>query len=133
MKEAPSRALLTSEPGPSFRFDEDALAGALLGRLDHGVELAIRDRRHTFGAARLGENLVAVLHVGEPIIEKGEHSGGDLFTQTVSRTEILVDPDLHRHRAPAPGRGVALSVHSNGAIGPRRNHGAETSVRCMHG
>ena len=35
------------------------------------------------------------LHVGEAVVEKGEHGRRDLLAQAVARAEILVDPDLH--------------------------------------
>src|SRR3954470_7457773 len=75
--------------------DEDALAGALLGGLDHGVELAVGDVGQTGGAARVREHLLALLDVGQAIVEQGEHVRGDLFAESVAGAEILVDPDLH--------------------------------------
>ena len=80
-------------------FDEDALSGALLGRLDDGVELAVGDLGHSFGALRValggGEDLGALLDVGQAVVEQREHVGRDLFAETIASAEILVDPDLH--------------------------------------
>src|SRR5918993_705821 len=75
--------------------DEDALAGALLGGLDRGLFLAGRDVRHARGAARIGEHLVAFLHVRQAVVQQGEDVRGDLLAESVARAEILVDPDLH--------------------------------------
>ena len=50
-----------------------------------------------------GEDLVAFLHVGEAVVEQGEHVGSDLLAETVAGAEILIDPDLH-------GAAVPLSV-----------------------
>jgi hypothetical protein len=46
-------------------------------------------------ALRRGEDLVAFLHVRQPVVEQREHVGGDLFAETVAGAEILIDPDLH--------------------------------------
>ena len=82
--------------GPaSLHFDEDALAGALLGGFDHCVELSIGDVGETGRATRIGEDLVALLDVGQAIVEQGEHVRGDLLAESVSGAEILIDPDLH--------------------------------------
>src|SRR4051794_11045501 len=78
-----------------FSFDEDALAGAFLGRLHHGVELAVGNGSKTFRTARVREDLVALFHVREPVVEKREDVGSDLLTETIAGAEILVDPDLH--------------------------------------
>ena len=75
--------------------DEDALAGALLGGLDDGVEHVVGEAGETLGAARVGEDLVAFLDVGEAVVEQGEDGGGDLLAEAVAGAEILVDPDLH--------------------------------------
>jgi hypothetical protein len=80
----------------SADLDEDALAGALFGGLDDRLLLACRHVGETLGAAGVGEHLAALLHVGEPVVEEGEHVRCDLFTETVARAEILIDPDLHR-------------------------------------
>ena len=90
-------------PGPlSGRsgLDVDALAGALLGGLDHGVELAVGDVGETFGALRValrrGVHRGALLDVGQPVVEQGEHVRADLLAEPVAGAEVLVDPDLHR-------------------------------------
>ena len=79
----------------SVPLDEDALAGALLGGLDDGVLELLGHPGHAGGAARLVLDVVALLHVGEPVVEQGEHGRRDLLAQAVARAEILIDPDLH--------------------------------------
>src|SRR3954447_14773689 len=76
--------------------DEDALPGALLGRLDHRVVHAVGDVGQAFGPARVGEDLRPLLDVGQAVVEEREHRGGDLLAQAVAGAQILVDPDLHR-------------------------------------
>ncbi len=50
------------------------------------------------GAARLVLDVGTFLHVGQPVVEQGEHRGRDLLAETVAGAEILVDPDLHQLR-----------------------------------
>ena len=79
--------------------DVDALAGAFLGGFDHGVELAVGDLGEPVGslrvALRLGEDLAALDHIGEAVVEQREHIGCDLLAQPIAGAQILVDPDLH--------------------------------------
>ena len=49
----------------------------------------------TIGAARVAEDLVAFLDVGEAVVEEREHVGGDLLAEAVTRAQVLIDPDLH--------------------------------------
>src|SRR4029077_18009164 len=81
-----------------FRFDEDALARALLGGLDDRVGHAVGEVREALGAAGVGEDLGAFLDVGEAVVEQREDVGRDLFAQAVAGAQILVDPDLHLGR-----------------------------------
>ena len=62
---------------------------------DDGVEHVVGEAGQTLGAARVGEDLVAFLDVGEAVVEQGEDGGGDLLAQAVAGAQILVDPDLH--------------------------------------
>ncbi len=84
-------------------FDEDALAGALLGGLDDGVELTVGNLGETVGTLRvaLGRrvDLVALFDVGQTVVEKSEDVRCDFLAQTVAGAEILIDPDLHSSRA----------------------------------
>src|SRR5579871_5513452 len=130
---APARALAATPPRAGLRLDEDALAGALLGGLDDRVEHAVGDVRQRFGATRLREDLVALLHVGEAVVEQREHGGRDLLAQPVTGAEILVDPDLHalpfRRESAIPATVArARSFHGN----RRRKASTGTELgRCM--
>ena len=59
----------------SVDLDEDALAGALLGGLDHGLFHATGNHGEPVGAARVAEDLVAFLDVGQAVVEEGEDRG----------------------------------------------------------
>ena len=89
-----------------LRLDVDALAGALFGGLDDGVELAVGDVGHALCALGVslgdGEDGGAFLHVGETVIEQREDSGSDHFAEPVPGAQILVDPDLHDERFSIP-------------------------------
>ena len=79
----------------SVALDEDALAGALLGGFDDRVLEVPGNGRHTGGAAGLVLDVVAILDIGETVVEEGEHGGRDLLAQAVACAEVLVDPHLH--------------------------------------
>src|SRR5581483_4575042 len=82
--------------------DEDALAGALLGRLDGGLF-------HPRG------------NVGQAVVEQREDRRGDLFAEAVARAQVLVDPHLHSHAEnPCLSRFAALGVDGNVTMLPRR-------------
>src|SRR5688500_3856779 len=68
----PLVALTTCRPR-LLDLDEDALAGALLGGLDDGVLHPVGDVGQPLGAARFGEDLRALLDVGQAVVEQGEH------------------------------------------------------------
>src|SRR5215218_3037997 len=80
--------------------DVDALAGALLGGLDHRVELAVGDVGEALGALGValgcGVDRRPLLDVGETIVEQGEDIRADLLAETVPGAQVLIDPDLHR-------------------------------------
>lgn len=94
-----ARSCVKSFSEPSVGFDENALPGALFSRLDGDVFLARRHLGHagcTLGVAlRLSEYRVAFPHVRESIVQKYEDVGSDLFAQTITSTQVLVDPNLH--------------------------------------
>ena len=48
--------------------------------------------------ARVVEDLVAFLYVGQAVVQQCEHCRGDLLAQAIARAKILVDPDLHLAR-----------------------------------
>src|SRR5579871_1105150 len=75
--------------------DEDALPGAFLGGLDDRVVHAGGHVGQPFGAARVTEDLRALFHVGQAIVEQREDGGSDLLAQPVAGAQILIDPDLH--------------------------------------
>ena len=69
---------------------------------------------HAGRSARLVLDRVVFLHVGETVVQKGEHGRRDLLAQPIACAEILVDPDLH----------VVVSLlggdHPPGPLGPYR-------------
>ena len=73
-----------------------------------GVVHAVGDVGQALGAARVGEDLVAFLDVGEAVVEQGEDVGGDLLAEPVAGAEILVDPDLHRCSSTLPSGGAGV-------------------------
>ena len=79
----------------SALLDEDALPGTLLGRLGDGVLEVLGHEGHAGGPARVVLHLVAVLDIGEAVVEQREHGRRDLLAQSVTGAQILVDPDLH--------------------------------------
>ena len=85
--------------GTGSGFDEDALAGALLGGLDHGVELVVGDVGQPVGTLGValggGVHLVTLFDVGQAVVEQREDVGSDFLAETISRAKILIDPDLH--------------------------------------
>src|SRR5690606_41505932 len=85
-----------------------------------GVELTVREVGEPLGALGValggGEHLVAFLHVGQTVVEQGEHVGCDLLAQAVTGAQILVDPDLHV-------RACSLLIRA-------RWRGAESGLRC---
>src|SRR5262249_16148891 len=87
--------LLRSDAGDSVDLDEDALSGALLGRVDPRFPHTAGHVGEPLGRSRVLEDLVTFLHVGETVVEQREHVGSDLFAEAVAGAEVLVDPDLH--------------------------------------
>ena len=91
------------------------------GGLDDRLLLPGGDRGDGFGATRVAEDLVAVLDVGQAVVEEREDVGGDLLAQTVARAEILIDPDLHV--------GVALPAGGFRWIGDQGDHRCSAPYR----
>ena len=75
--------------------DEDALPGALLGRFGDSLLEVLGHKRHALGTARFVSNLVALLHVGETVVEQRKDGRTDLLAQSITGTQILIDPHLH--------------------------------------
>ncbi len=87
-----------------LRLDEDALPGALLSGLDRDVFLSGGDDGEAacplglaFGGSKDRRTLP---HIGQTIVEEHEDVGRDLFAETVSGAEILIDPNLHGENTP---------------------------------
>ena len=84
---------------PALGLDEDALAGALFGRLNDSIHLVVWEAREALSTLsvpfRCGEDLLALAHIGESVIEEDEDIGCNLFANSISGAEILIDPDLH--------------------------------------
>src|SRR3546814_2745946 len=76
-------------------WSSDVCSSDPLGGLDGGLFLTGRHGGDALGAAGIGQDLVAVLDVGEAVVEEGENCRRDLLAQAVTGAEILVDPDLH--------------------------------------
>jgi hypothetical protein len=81
--------------GDGIELDEDALAGAGLGGVDGGLDVANGDLGEGTGAARVVERGAGLGDVGDPVLELGEDVGTVVDAQPVARTEVLVDPDTH--------------------------------------
>src|SRR5271165_2510631 len=94
MRALPSGALGPS-PGELVALDEDALAGALLRGLDDCVLQLPGDGGHPGRAAGIALDVALFLHIGQAVVEEGEHGRRDLLAEAIARAEILVDPDLH--------------------------------------
>jgi hypothetical protein len=81
--------------GDGVELDEDALAGAGLGGVDGGLDVANGDAGEGTGPAGVVERGAGVGDVGDPVLELGEDVGAVVDAQPVARTEVLVDPDTH--------------------------------------
>jgi hypothetical protein len=85
-----------------LRLDIDALSRAFFRRLDNEVHLVICEARETLltFVVSLGScvDRLTFTNIGESVVEEHENIRGNLFAESVARTEILIDPDLH-HRS----------------------------------
>src|ERR1019366_7381286 len=84
-----------SQRHSSLHLDEDALAGALLGRLANGVLEPFGDDRDAARSAGFALHVVALFHVGETVVEQPKDCWCDLLTEPVTGAQVLIDPDLH--------------------------------------
>ena len=91
-----SRPPLGYMPCLSLGDDEDALPRALFGSFGDGVFEIRSDCRHLGGAAGFVEDGIALLHIGQAVVEESEHGGTDLLAEPVSRAEVLVNPHPHQ-------------------------------------
>ena len=88
--------------GPSRRktadqlsLNVDAFPRAFFGGLDNCIKLTVGEIRESFSASWIRHNIAVFDYVGQPIVEEGKYVRRYLFTETVARTQILVNPDLH--------------------------------------
>ena len=75
--------------------DEDALAGAGLGRVDDIGDVALGDPGETARAAGIVERGTVLGDVRDPILELNEHIGTVIDTDPVTGAQVLVNPDTH--------------------------------------
>ncbi len=94
-RDAPVHGDLETGVGDGVELDEDALAGAGLGGVDGGLDVAHGDPGEGSGAAGVVERGAGLGDVGDPVLELGEDVGTVVDAQPVARAEVLVDPDTH--------------------------------------
>jgi hypothetical protein len=75
--------------------DEDALAGAGERGVDDSLLVAGRDCGQAAPAPRIIEDVVALDHVGDPILQLRKHVGTVIDAQPVARAQVLIDPHPH--------------------------------------
>src|SRR5215218_9567893 len=76
-----------------LELDEDALARALLGRLDDRLLVAGGNDGQRPRAAGVVEDEPVLLHVGDAVLEDREHGGNVVGADAVTGAQVLVDPD----------------------------------------
>jgi hypothetical protein len=81
--------------GTRVDLDEDALAGAGLGGVDRGLDVASGHPGERAGATGVVERGSGLGDVGDAVLELGEDVGAVVDAQPVARAEVLVDPDAH--------------------------------------
>jgi len=64
-----------ANPGDSGLFDEDALSGTFLGRFGDSIFEIVGHESNARGAARIAPNLIALLHIGETVVQRGKTAG----------------------------------------------------------
>jgi oligopeptidase B len=75
--------------------DEDALARAGQGGVDDGLLVASGDSGQAATATRIVEHVVGLGHVGDPILQLHEYVGAVVDTESVTSTQVLIDPHPH--------------------------------------
>src|SRR5918911_2525690 len=78
--------------------DEDALARAVVGGRDDGVDPTYGHVCETLRTAGVVAHPAPVAHVGDPVLEDDKHLGAVVRAQPVAGAQVLVDP--HPHAAP---------------------------------
>jgi hypothetical protein len=93
--DAPVDSDVEAGVGPRVDLDEDALAGASLGGVDRGLDVAAGDGGQGTGAAGVVERGPGLGDVSDAVLELGEDVGTVVDAQPVAGAEVLVDPDTH--------------------------------------
>lgn len=81
--------------GGRVDLDEDALAGAHLGGVDDGTDVAVGDASEAARAAGVVAGPAGLGDVGDAVLELDEDVVAVVDTDPVSGTEVLVDPHAH--------------------------------------
>ena len=89
--------------------DEDALAGARVGGIDDGADVALGHPRQAAGTARIVERVAVLGHIGDAVLELHEHVGAMVEAEPVTGAQVLIDPNPH-----VDAKGInALSVRTH--------------------
>ena len=75
--------------------DEDALSRAHLGGVNDGLDVPFRYPGEAAGAAGIVARPPCLSHVGDAIFELDEHVVAMVDADSVTRTQVLVDPHSH--------------------------------------
>jgi hypothetical protein len=94
-RDAPVDGDVETGIGDGVELDEDALAGAGLGGVDGGLDVAHGDPGEGSGAPGVVERRAGLADVGDPVLELGEDVRTVVDAQPVARAEVLIDPDTH--------------------------------------
>ncbi len=96
--------------GRHFDLDEDALARAELGGVDHVTDVTVRHPGEAPRAPRIVEHLTVLRDVGDAVLELHEHVGTVVDAQAVAGAQVLVDPHAHEYRT------VPLAVYIDSTV-----------------
>lgn len=78
-----------------IHLDEDALTGAGERSIDHRLFGARWNPGKAAGTTRIIEGLALFCDVCNAVLELNEHIGRMVETESIPRTEVLIDPDAH--------------------------------------
>ena len=81
--------------GGGVDLDEDALARAHLGGVDHGPDMPVRHQGQAAGSSRVVARATGLGDVGDAILELDENVVAVIDTDAVAGTEVLVYPHSH--------------------------------------
>lgn len=79
----------------SVKFDEDALARANLSGVDDRRDVARRNQCQTARPTRIIEHRARFTHVGDAVFELHEDVEAGVDAQSVTRAQVLIDPNVH--------------------------------------